>query len=98
MQELLPSRLASDPTWKDLVEAATKGKSPSKGKTIKSIEQWVACFNNYMIMMSMKHPERLPDLLAYSSKIVEASRCYKGTPWLAYMMSTSGNRQQPRKW
>ena len=85
MQELLPARLgAPDPSWKDLIEAVSKGKSTNMGKTIKSIEQWVACFNNYMIVMAMKHPERLLDLLAYSSKIVEASRCYEGTPWLAY--------------
>ncbi len=37
-----------------------------------------------MIVMAMRYPGRLPDLLAYSSKIVEASRCYEGTPWLAY--------------
>ena len=74
MQELLPSRLrAADPTWRDLVEVASRGKSSSKGKCIKSIEQWVSCFNNYMIVMAMRYPGRLPDLLAYSSKIVEAS-------------------------
>ena len=43
MQELLPARLgAPDPSWKDLIEAVSKGKSTNMGKTIKSIEQWVA--------------------------------------------------------
>ena len=34
--------------------------------------------------MAMKHPDRVGDLLAYSSLIVNASRSYEGTPWLEY--------------
>ena len=84
MQDLLPAKLgASEPSWSDLVEAA-RGKSSKKGKAINSIEQWVTCFNTYMIIMAMKKPERIPDLLAYSSKIVQSSRCYEGMLWLAY--------------
>ncbi len=37
-----------------------------------------------MIVMAMRYPGRLPDLLVYSSKIMEASGCYEGTPRLAY--------------
>ena len=34
--------------------------------------------------MAMKHPEKVVDLLAYSSLIVNASRSYEEMPWLDY--------------
>ena len=34
--------------------------------------------------MALKHPERVQDLLGYSSMITKASLDYEGTPWLAY--------------
>ena len=45
-----------------------------------SIEQWVCCL--YMAVMAKKRPDCLPDLLAHSSIIVNASRLYDGLPWL----------------
>ena len=35
-------------------------------------------------MVAQKRPERVSDLLAYSSLIVKASRDYEETPWLSY--------------
>ena len=51
--------------------------------------------------MAMKHPEKVGDLLAYSSLIVNVSRSYEGTPWLDYdnhfrhSNAASGSRSRP---
>ena len=42
------------------------------------------CFNAYVAVVAKKHPDRVADLLAYSSLIIKASRDYEETPWLQY--------------
>jgi len=80
MTDLLP---------KSLVEAEQLADSDKKKKRkqkvqIRDIALWMQSFNTYTAVMSKRHPERVADLLAYSSQIVEASRQFKGIPWLAY--------------
>ena len=79
MTDLLP---------KSLVEAeqlADSDKKKRKQKVqIRDIALWMQSFNTYTAVMSKRHPERVADLLAYSSQIVEASRQFKQIPWLVY--------------
>ena len=64
-------------------------KSPDKSKDSKrkkrkiaNILQWVECFNAYVTILNQ--PDRISDLLAYSSLIVHAARKFKGENWIAY--------------
>lgn len=81
MEELLPSKLGSEPSVFKVHSTTPKNKS---SKRIECIEQRVCCFNIYVAVMAMKHPEKVVDLLAHSSLIVNASRSYEGMPWLDY--------------
>ena len=58
-------------------------KAENERFTIKSFEEWVMCFNTYIAIMAKRQPDRVQDLLAYSSSIVKASQDYVGKPWLA---------------
>ena len=51
---------------------------------IKTILQWVECFNAYVAVIAKYYPALVPDLLAYSSTIVHAARKVQGDGWLAY--------------
>ena len=84
LDELLPVRLgAPEPTLLELFSGHQK-KQPVAKKCITTIEEWVMCFNAYIAVVAKKHPDRVADLLAYSSLIVKASRDYEDTPWLRY--------------
>ena len=41
-------------------------------------------FNMYTAVLTMKQPNKIKDLLEYSSIIVKTSRDFEGTPWLEY--------------
>ena len=83
LDKLLPSNLgAPELTLVDLL-----GKNQEKqeySKRIKTIQQWVICFNAYTSIVAIKQPERIRNFLAYSSMVTKASADYQGTPWLAY--------------
>ena len=82
LNELLPSRLgAPELTMWDLLGKSEKPKAPKK---IETFPQWSLCFNTYISVHVMKHPNRVQDLLAYASSIAKASTDYQGVPWLAY--------------
>ena len=82
MQELSHSGLkATELTLYDLLTPKEKQKKPRR---INSIEEWIICFNTYISVVALRDPQRIPDLLAYSSLIVQASKDFQGMPWLAY--------------
>ena len=82
LSELLPSRLgAPELTLKDLISSKER---PKEQKKIAMILQWVVCFDTFISVMAIKHPERVQDLLGYASMITKAGLDYEGTPWLAY--------------
>ena len=84
LAELLPARLgAPEPTLLELFSGNHNKRTRIK-KNITTIEEWVLCFNAYIAVAAQKRAERVPDLLAYSSLIVKASRDYEETPWLSY--------------
>ena len=81
MHDLSPTRLgASEPTLYDLLSQ----EKAKKQKHINRIDEWVICFNTYISVVALREPQRVPDLLAYSLLVVQASRDYAGTPWRAY--------------
>ena len=43
------------------------------------VEQWIICFNTHLSVLSIRHPQRVRDMLAYASLIAKASREYEGT-------------------
>lgn len=82
MQELLPARLGvPEPSQLDVIAGKHRQQST---RTIQDIHQWVQCFNTYISVVAIRHPERVRDLLSYSSIIVRAAREYYDTPWLGY--------------
>ena len=91
MEEFLPAKLgAAEPS---ILDALTEKHKKQSEKKIECIEQWVCSFNTYTTIMAMKHPEKVGDLLAYSSLIVQNSRAYEGKLWLG-MIVTFGVRGQ----
>ena len=78
---LLPHRLgAPEPTLAEALQA----KGPRDHKQISTIEQWVVCFNAFISVVAVQAPQRVQDLLAYSTLITKAAHDYEGTPWLSY--------------
>ena len=83
LHELLPARLGIPQlTLMDVLASSSTQKAPPK--QISTIKEWVMCFNTYTALTTVKQPERMKDLLAYSSTIVNASKQFEGTPWLEY--------------
>ena len=81
MHEFSPARLgAAEPTLYDLLSQ----EKPKKPRYAHSIEEWVVCFNTYISVIALCEPQRVPDLLAYSFLVIQASRDYIGAPWRAY--------------
>ena len=91
LAELLPARLgAPEPTLLELFSGSQNKPARAK-KSITTIEEWVLCFNAYIAVVAQKRPERVSDLLAYSSlRPVETT---KRLPGLA-TTSTIGVTQQ----
>ena len=82
LNELLPSRLgAPELTMLDLFTQRDRAK---ESKKIQTFEQWVACFNTLVSVMAARYPDRVKDMLAYSSLIAKAHADYEGTEWLSY--------------
>ena len=81
LHKLLPARLGiPEPT---LLDVLTKPEIV-RPKVIKTIQQWALCFNSYTLILAVKQPYRLGNLLAYSSMIINASSEYEDIPWLQY--------------
>ena len=82
MQELLPARLGvPEPSLLDVIAGKHRQQST---RTVQDIHQWVQCFNTYTSVVAIRHPERVRELLSYSSIIVRAAREFYDTPWLSY--------------
>ncbi len=58
--------------------------SQKSSYAVRSIEQWVVCFNTYVSLIALQQPARVPDLLEYTSVIIKASQKFKGLAWLLY--------------
>ena len=85
LQDLLPARLGAPiPTVFDALTNVEKVKHKKSIESIETIADWALCFNTYTSLMAIQKPERVHDMLAYSSIILKASQEYTGNPWLEY--------------
>lgn len=77
MAELLPEALRTSLSQE-------KKKDKRKKEQITSCQQWTECFLTFVAIVARKQPERVGDLLAYTSLIVHYARQFKGPQWLVY--------------
>ncbi len=85
LQEFLPARLgAPEPTLFDLIAEKGAHKAKKSSHAVRSIEQWVVCFNTYVSLIALQQPARVPDLLEYASVIIKASQKFEGLAWLSH--------------
>ena len=59
------------------------GVQPSR-REVPDLISWVQCFGVYAAVVSVKHPDRLLQLLAYQTTIVREARRCGGRGWLSY--------------
>ena len=71
MSELLPEHLGN-------FTGETSDRGKSKRHAVTDILEWVQCFGIYIAVLTRKHPERIPDLIAYQTTIIEAHLEYEG--------------------
>ena len=67
-----------------MLDLFTQRDKAKEAKKIQTFEQWVACFNTLVSVMAARYPDRVKDMLAYSSLIAKAHADYEGTQWLSY--------------
>ena len=67
-----------------MLDLFTQQDKPKEANKIQTFEQWVGCFNTLVSVMAMCYPDRVKDMLAYSSLIAKAQADYEGTQWLVY--------------
>ena len=81
MVELLPESMGQD---EEKDKESTHEGPKRKKRRISNALQWTECFNAYITVVATREPSRVPDLLAYASLIVRASRMYQGDGWAHY--------------
>ena len=58
--------------------------SNTKRRTITNILEWIKCFCIYMAVVSRRNHQKIPEMLAYLTLIIEAHMEYAGDAWLGY--------------
>lgn len=53
-------------------------------KLIPDLTTWMQCFTVYASVLATKHPQYLPEMLAYSRDIIRASMQFKWPSWVIY--------------
>ena len=61
---------------KEKVIVLIQGKTMHKRKTVEDIETWMEAFCTYAAVRGKKHPEDIPQLIAYATTIVKGARDY----------------------
>ena len=56
----------------------------TKRKTVTNILEWIKCFCIYMAVVSRRNHQKIPEMLAYLTLIIEAHMEYAGDAWLGY--------------
>jgi hypothetical protein len=56
----------------------------SQRNLIPDVITWMQCFTIYMSVLATKHPQYIPELLAYARDIMRASRQFKWPSWVIY--------------
>ena len=81
MAELLPDRLGISA---GAITKDDKQNNKPKRRQVTNILEWIQCFGIYMAVLTLKHPDRIQDLLGYQALIVEACMEYNCEAWLGY--------------
>lgn len=80
MEDLLPENAARHSSE----SKSSKAKEKADSTKIASPLAWVECFQAYIAVIALKAPDRVSDLLAYSTLIVHAARQFEGDAWQVY--------------
>ena len=92
MRELLPDNMA----LAERLDALPLLGHPSKQteqREIGSLITWVSTFSTYVAIVSVAHPERVCDMLAYMRLIVREAHKHGGRGWLTYDAVFRRNQQ-----
>lgn len=81
MAELLPDHLGISA---GTINKDDKQSSKPKLRQVMNILEWIQCFSVYMTVFTLKHPDRIQDLLGYQALIVKACMEYNCKAWLGY--------------
>ena len=71
------------------VTKSLTGNEPSRAPkprqcTVITILEWVQCFSIYLAVIVKKQPQRIPDLLAYQTLIIDSQLEHQGEAWTRY--------------
>ena len=82
MWELLPE------TWRldSAVSNCCHDRRPRRG-LITDISLWTECFTTLAAVLSVRYPDKAPQLMAYLRTIIRASRNFEGAAWATYDMA-----------
>jgi len=70
----------------------------AKKKSVEDIRTWTMCFTIYTAAVGIKHPEMMPEMLAYMLHILRSHREYEEPAWREYdvrfrqMVAVTGNK------
>ncbi len=56
----------------------------AKKKVVQDINTWIQCYAIYVAVMASKHPEAVPDMMAYMLVIMRAQQEYEEPAWRLY--------------
>ena len=99
MSELLPEFW---PQGAEDKEGAQKAGANRRKRPVMELNAWLQCFAVYVGVLSAKHPEAVPELLAYMVAIIRACEDFAGLAWVRYdsayrrQAAASGNRTWSR--
>ena len=80
MSELRGDICSDDTTTSDTSSSAHRtGKPP-----VKDIKVWLECYARMAALLTMRFPEKAPELCAYQTTIMNAAYNYEGSNWVAY--------------
>ena len=105
LSDILPEQLNQFCTPKPnstvvILPESTYDTQRRRKKQIQNIAVWVQVFSTYMLVLSTKFPESLPDLIAYQLIIVQHSQKFRYPSWLHYDIEFSrwAAQTKSRKW
>ena len=70
----------------------------AKKKSVEDVRTWTMCFTIYTAAVGMKHPDMMPEMLAYMLHILRSHREYEEPAWREYdvrfrqMAAVTGNK------
>ena len=103
MAELQPvgelEKLSAEPDPHRFVSLPGLEVAQARKKPTRDVLTWVQCFNIYIAVVVKKHPDMVPEMLAYMLIVLRAQRDYKEAVWHLYdeafrdKAAATGNRK-----